>query len=132
MARANAARLGAAGQIEFREGPYLAGAIDPVDLLVTNPPYVAEADRASLPREVAEYEPAAALFAGAAGLDVIRCVLAVAARSLSPDGWLIVEIGQGQSDRVREMIDRTAGLSLERIRPDLQGIPRVVVARRPT
>ena len=51
---------------------------------------------------------------------------------MSPDGWLLLEIGQGQDERVREIVAGADGLTLDRVRPDLQGIPRVVVARRRT
>ena len=132
IARANAVRLGASHRIEFREGAYLAGVSAPIDLLVSNPPYVAEGDRGTLPRDVADYEPAAALFGGADGLDVVRCLVPLAARGLAPAGWLLLEIGQGQDERVREIVAAADGLTLDRIRPDLQGIPRVVVARRRT
>jgi methylase of polypeptide subunit release factors len=53
-----------------------------------------------------------------------------AATALAPAGWLIMEIGQGQSDRVRQLVTDRTGLALEAVRDDLQGIPRVVVARR--
>jgi release factor glutamine methyltransferase len=129
VAQENAARLGAE-RVMFMSGSCLAAAHGPFDLIVSNPPYIAAGDRPSLPRDVADYEPAAALFAGADGLAVIRDVVTAAATALAPAGWLIMEIGQGQSDRVRQLVTDSTGLALEAVRDDLQGIPRVVVARR--
>lgn len=130
VARANARRLGVADRIEFRPGDLLAGVEGPVDVLVSNPPYVTEADRASLSPEVGVHEPAGALFGGPDGLDVIRALVPEAAQVLAPGGSLVVEIGWGQARAVAQLIQDTPGLTLLRIRPDLQQIPRVVVARR--
>jgi release factor glutamine methyltransferase len=129
VAQENAGRLGA-DRVTFLNGSCLAGTRGPFDLIVSNPPYIAACDRPSLPRDVADYEPAAALFGGADGLDVIRGVVTAATTALAAAGWLIMEIGQGQSDTVRQIIAGSSGLALEAVRDDLQGIPRVVVARR--
>lgn len=129
VARTNAARLGVAERTEFRHGAMAGGAAGPFDLIAANPPYVPDADRASLAPDVVDYEPAPALFAGRDGLDVIRALVPDAARLLARDGWLVLEIGQGQAKAVGRLIDATPGLSLVRIRPDLADIPRVVVAR---
>lgn len=130
VAEDNARRLDAVDRITFRHGSYLAGAAGPIDLIVANPPYVAGRDRDSLPRDVADYEPAQALFGGVDGLAVIRELLPATAAALAPDGWLVMEIGQGQVEAVRELIERTDGLTFVRVRTDLQQIPRVMVARR--
>jgi len=98
-------------------------------VIVSNPPYVAEADRASLAPDVIEYEPRAALFGGSDGLDVIRALLPAAYAALRSDGWLIMEIGQGQEPAVRALVD-DAGLVWVETRQDLAGVPRVIVARR--
>jgi release factor glutamine methyltransferase len=129
VARRNARRLGVAERVECVEGPLLAGLSGPFDLMVSNPPYVAERDRPGLPLEVVEYEPALALFGGADGLDVIRALLPAAAAALAPGGWLVLEIGLGQADAVRALIEETPGLEVHTVRADLQGIPRVVSAR---
>ena len=129
IARENAERLGAADRIEFEHGAFLGGVTGPIDLIVANPPYVAEADRVSLPPDVADFEPASALFAGPDGLDMIRALLPAAAGALTPGGWLIMEIGLGQIGAVQNLIAGTAGLTFHHVRPDLQGIPRVVVAK---
>ena len=130
VAADNARRLGAADRVAFRHGPLLAGLDEPVDLAVSNPPYVAATDRASLPADVVRYEPATALFAGQDGLEVMRALVPAAAAVLEFDGWLVMEIGMGQAGDVERLIRHTAGLELVRLRTDLQHILRVVVARR--
>lgn len=129
VAQDNARRHGVADRIEFRHGPFLAGFADPVDLVVSNPPYVPDADRASLAPEVAMFEPAAALFAGRDGLDVIRALVPRAAAALGPGGALVMEIGLGQATEVQRLVEK-AGLTEVRLVPDLQGIPRVITALR--
>jgi release factor glutamine methyltransferase len=101
-----------------------------VDLIVSNPPYVPESERDTLPPEVRDFEPAEALFAGADGLSVIRWIVDAAPALLAPDGWLIFECGAGQDAAIREMMARAPGLQLVDIRPDLSGVPRTVVSRR--
>jgi release factor glutamine methyltransferase len=126
----NAARLGVEGHIRFRRTSLAGGAADSFDVIVSNPPYVATRDSAALAPDVRDYEPAGALFAGDDGLDVIRELLPAAERALTPGGWLIMEIGAGQADEVTTLA-ASAKLELVRVAPDLAGIPRVVVARRP-
>lgn len=130
VARENARRLGAADRVHFRHGEFLAGAVTPVDMIVSNPPYISESDRGTLMPEVAEFEPQPALFSGSDGLDTVRALAAVAARALQPGGSLILEIGQGQDAAVRTILEHTGAFTVDRIRPDLQGIPRVAVALR--
>ena len=128
VARANAASLDA--RVELCHGGLLASVSGPIDILVSNPPYVSEAERPTLSAEVGRYEPGTALFAGLDGLDVIRALLPDAARTLVPGGVLVVEIGAGQAPAVTRLVSATPGLHLVRIRADLQGIPRIVVSRR--
>ena len=125
VARANADRLGA--QVEFVEASLLPSGVQ-ADVVVSNPPYVPERDRASLAPDVRDFEPAGALFAGPDGLDVIRLLVPAARAALTPGGLLLMEIGQGQADAVAALVARS-GLTLETIAPDLQGIPRVVIAK---
>lgn len=130
VAEENARRHGVANRVEFRLAPFLAGFADTVDLVVSNPPYVPESDRASLAPEVGQFEPAAALFAGEDGLDVIRALVPRAAGALRPGGALVMEIGFGQASQVQRLVEM-AGLTDVRLVPDLQGIPRVITALRP-
>jgi release factor glutamine methyltransferase len=128
VARENARRLGVPA-IRFLEGSYLAGAETPVACIVSNPPYVAERDRATLPPEV-QREPASALFAGEDGLAAIRGVIRVAEEALDAGGHLLLEIGHHQLPLVRSELAAVPSLGLQSVREDLQGIPRVLVIRR--
>ena len=101
-----------------------------MDVIVSNPPYVAVTDRGALPDDVVRYEPATVLFGGEDGLDVMRVLIPAAAAALVPGGWLIMEMGLGQADEVQRLIRDAPDLDLVRLRSDLQRILRVVVARR--
>jgi release factor glutamine methyltransferase len=130
VARENAARLGFGARIEFVHGDLFAGLEGPFDLIVSNPPYVAESDRATLPRDVVEYEPAEALFAGPDGLAVIQRLLAEAPERLCPGGKVIFEIGEGQAGPVEALIRHSPELTFFNVAPDLRGIPRVAAAEK--
>ena len=121
VARANAARLGLDVALSHADLLEDAG---PVDAVLSNPPYVAEADRATLPPEVARHEPALALFAGPDGLDVVRRLVAQAGASAAT--LLALEVGQGQAPAVAGLV-RAAGFSEVEALRDLAGIERVVV-----
>lgn len=124
VARANAARLRLA--VTFHEADLLDG-IGPVDAVVSNPPYVAESDRPTLPPDVIGHEPAGALFAGPDGLDVIRRLLAACGDRAVP--WVALEHGRGQREAIVALA-RAAGYPEVTGHDDLAGIDRVVVARR--
>lgn len=97
------------------------------DLVVSNPPYVPSGDATGLQREVRDYEPPVALFAGPTGLEIYARVIADAARILRPDGWLIVELGFTALEGVSKMLgDDWRDIT---VRPDLAGIPRVLAAK---
>ena len=130
LARLNAERIGFAGSIRFLRGDLLEPvAREQFDVVVSNPPYVPEADRATLSVEVRDYEPAQALFAGEDGLDVFRRLIPDAARVLRPGGYLLLEIGLGQSDPVSDLLKAEGFDRVERA-PDLQGITRVLCGLR--
>jgi release factor glutamine methyltransferase len=124
MARGNAARLGLAGRARFVEGDWAAGIDGRFDLVLANPPYVGTAE--PLPREVRDHEPAAALYAGADGLDAYRAIVPDLPRLLAPGGAAVLEIGHTQAEAVGALV-AAAGLGW-RLRNDLAGRPRVVVA----
>ncbi|HUR86886.1 MAG TPA: peptide chain release factor N(5)-glutamine methyltransferase [Solirubrobacteraceae bacterium] len=125
VARANAARLEL--HVEFVHGDLLEGA-GPVDAVLSNPPYVAEAQRATLAPEIMRHEPPGALFAGADGLDVIRRLVPAAADAGA--ALLAIEVGEGQAPEVAELM-RAVGYVDAGARRDLAGIERVVVGRLP-
>lgn len=99
------------------------------DLIVSNPPYVAEDQLAGLQREVRDYEPREALAGGRDGLDVVRRLLSESDAFLKPGGHLLIEIGFNQASAVESLLEKQEWLARE-IRPDLQGIPRVVVLQK--
>ena len=124
IAADNAQRLEA--KVRFAAGDLgSAFASGTFDVVVSNPPYVALLDRASLQIEVREHDPALALFGGEDGLAVYQRLIPEAARLLKPGGWLIMELGD--AIEVRKTL---AGWSQIEIVNDLAGIPRVVVARK--
>jgi release factor glutamine methyltransferase len=129
VARENARSLGAPN-VEFIHAPFWPASLEPFDLIVSNPPYIPDAERITLPPDVIDFEPASALFAGSDGLEVIRELVRRARSGLAPGGRLIFEIGAGQDESIRQLIS-TSGLELVEIRCDLQNIPRIVVARHP-
>jgi release factor glutamine methyltransferase len=130
IARRNARRHDVDRQIHLLAADILGGVEGPFDLIVSNPPYVPERERASLQPEVRDYEPPVALFAGADGLDVIRRLLDAATSRLERGGALVFELGFGQARAVEQLIAAVEGLVFVEVRPDLQGIPRTAVARR--
>jgi release factor glutamine methyltransferase len=125
VAAANAARLGARVGIAVCD---LMEAVAPgsMDLVVSNPPYVPLTAKAGLQREVRDWEPHVALFAGVTGFDLYDRIVADAPRVLRPGGWLVMELGFGCHDHVGALLAAWQDL---RIVPDLAGIPRVVAAR---
>lgn len=125
VARANAGRLGL--EVAFAEGDLLAPVDGPLDAVVSNPPYVAEADRLRLMPEVSRWEPGAALFAGADGLDVIRRLVPQAGERGAV--FVALEVGLGQADAVRALL-ADAGYPETGAERDLAGIERVAWARR--
>jgi release factor glutamine methyltransferase len=130
IARNNAERNGVADRIRFVEGNLLAPvAGEDFEIVVSNPPYVAESDRASLAVEVRDYEPELALYAGS-GLDVFRRLIPEARAALVAGGFLALEIGFGQDSAVGGLLTE-AGFEQIEFTADLQGIPRVATARRP-
>jgi release factor glutamine methyltransferase len=100
------------------------------DLIVSNPPYVSELDRESLPREVREHEPAVALFAGEDGLGVIRGLVNGAPGYLKAGGIIALEIGDRQAEAVERLVAMAPGLEMVAIEKDLSGIERIVIGRK--
>jgi release factor glutamine methyltransferase len=140
VARRNAAKHGVATRIEFlecnlldaflREDASPAAAPDVAfDLIVSNPPYVALADATSLPREVRDHEPAAALFAGESGLDVYAPLIRQAEELLAPGGSLVIELGYNSAEHVGSLLNTAAWRDFA-IANDLARIARVAAAVR--
>lgn len=132
VAMRNAERHGVADRITFVESdlldaPELAG---PWDVIVSNPPYVREAEFASLPRDVRDYEPRAALVAGPRGVELIERLVAAASQRLIPGGWLVLEAGPLVADEVNAILAAATDLEPGAVLTDLAGLPRVFQARR--
>ncbi|TAN63445.1 peptide chain release factor N(5)-glutamine methyltransferase [bacterium] len=131
-ARENAALNDASGMITFFEGDLFApleglAIKGKASAVLANPPYIKTADMETLQPEVRLYEPKAALDGGKDGLDFYRRITHEAIKWLKPDGFLIFEIGFGQADMVKEIIEKTGFREICVIK-DLSGIERVVRA----
>jgi release factor glutamine methyltransferase len=127
-AHANASALGLAGRAVFVACDYGAAISGPVDLVVSNPPYVARADIAVLQPEVRDFDPRRALDGGPDGLAAYRAIASQVRRLLAPDGVLALELGFGQLAAVRAIF-AAAGLALVAERHDLSGVVRSLVLR---
>lgn len=127
LARANARVLGLAGRAQFVVGDWAEGLAAKFELIVTNPPYVAEAELAALDPEVRCHEPRLALDGGRDGLDAYRAIAREIPRLLPGSGKLVVECGAGQAGAVEEILCRSGLRVIGRWR-DLRGIDRCVVA----
>ena len=137
IARANAARLQLEQRVTFFESDLLSTLLPQLaptgqleaarfDFVVSNPPYVGEAQPEKVQREVRDFEPRVAIFAGESGMEVYRQLIPQAHAALQPGGWLVVEIGFSMEAAVRALLD---GWQEVRVTHDLQSIPRVVAAR---
>lgn len=130
VARRNAARHGVADRIEFRQGDLLEPIHIACDLILANPPYVAQRVRPALQPEVRDHEPGVALFGGDDGLQVIARLVRDAPARIKPGGSLVFEFGFGQDEEVERMLSASSELTLIELRRDLQGIARTAVTRR--
>jgi release factor glutamine methyltransferase len=128
IAQENAAAHGVADRIEFIEADLLNGFTrQSLDLVVSNPPYIANGERNTLDAEVRDFEPAIALFAGPTGLEVYEHLILQAAHALRPEGWLLLEIASGQQLQLEQLLKTWKSVTFA---ADLQGIPRVALAQR--
>lgn len=122
VAQANADRLGFGGRARIEAGGW-AGTGAAFDLILCNPPYIAES--ADLPPDVRDWEPAEALFAGPDGLDDYRRIAPLLGAQIAPGGVACIEIGHDQGETAAAPF-RALGLKVE-VRPDLAGLPRCLV-----
>jgi release factor glutamine methyltransferase len=147
VARRNAARHDVAARIDFVECNLLNAVLhesrvtnhpslalrasqSPLfDLIASNPPYIGRREAATLPREVREHEPEAALFAGETGTEIYAPLIAQAATLLKPGGILVLELGYNSTDYVSSLLDAPQWADVA-LTSDLAGIPRVASARQ--
>jgi release factor glutamine methyltransferase len=139
VARRNATRHGVASRIDFVECNLLDALLHesgvtghesrPLDLIASNPPYIGRREAATLPREVREHEPQAALFGGEAGTEMYAPLIAQAAVLLKPGGILVLELGYNSADHVSRLLSAPVWSGVA-ITKDLAGISRVASARR--
>ena len=135
VARKNATHHGVCERITWLEGDLLEPLAEQelegrVDVIVSNPPYISEADWATLQPEVKMFEPRSALVAGPQGTELHERLLREAGRYLSPGGALIMEIGAGQARAMRRIIEKIPGYRFHRLVYDEAGLERVVIVER--
>lgn len=135
VARHNAARHAVAERITWLEGDLLRplaeqGLEGRIDVIVSNPPYIAEADWATLQPEVRLFEPRAALVAGPQGTELHERLLQEAARYLVPGGALIMEIGAGQARAMQRIVGQIPEYRFHQLVYDAAGLERVVIVER--
>ncbi len=135
VARRNATHHAVSERITWLEGDLLGslakqGLEGRIDVIVSNPPYIAEADWVLLQPEVRLFEPRGALVAGPQGTELHERLLREAGRYLIPGGALIMEIGAGQARAIRRIVDQISGYSFHRLVYDAAGLERVVIVER--
>jgi len=128
IARENAARHEQQARIKFQETDLLQCLpINYFNFVVSNPPYVGESEEDTVQMEVRKHEPRTAVFAGPSGTEVIERLIPEARAALMPGGWLMMEVSGTVADRVEQLLRDWAEVTAL---PDLQGIPRVIIAKK--
>lgn len=135
VARQNATRHAVGERITWLEGDLLGPLVEQelegrIDVIVSNPPYIAEADWAMLQPEVRLFEPQGALVAGPQGTELHERLLQESGRYLSPGGALVMEIGAGQACAMRRLVDQISGYRFHQLVYDAAGLERVVIVER--
>lgn len=129
VAQDNAKKLGLAKLVNWRQGELLSGWPGKADVIVGNLPYVATSDYAILPANVRLFEPEMALVGGVDGLDLVRELVWQAGEKMQAGGWLFLEIGIGQAEKVEEML-WSAGFDAVSTKKDLSHIDRIVLGKK--
>ncbi len=127
VARRNAHALGLAGRARFVAADWGRGLVGRFDIVVANPPYVADSELAGAAAEVARFEPRLALAGGKDGLDCLRALIPELPRLLADDGAFFLEVGAGQAPAAARILHQNR-LEITDIKHDLSGIPRCLVA----
>jgi release factor glutamine methyltransferase len=130
VARANAARHQFENRVRFMENDLLNGFENSsFDFIVSNPPYVGESEEDEVQLEVRKFEPRSAVFGGATGIELIARLIPQAHAALKPGGWLVMEISGTIAEAVKRLLE---GWQEIHVVNDLQGLSRVVAARKPS
>lgn len=128
IARINAARLRLSHQIQLRRSDLLSVYVgEQFDFVVCNPPYVGESEADKVQKQVREFEPKIAVFSGQEGMDIYKRFIPQAHSVLNPGGWLVMEIGFSSEEKVKALLKDWTDVQTT---ADLQGIPRVIAARK--
>jgi release factor glutamine methyltransferase len=132
VAKRNAEKHGVAERIEFVESDLFAKvpAEAKFDLVLSNPPYVATEEMATLQGDVRDHEPHLALDGGKHGTEVIERLIPQAAERLNPGGWLLIEVGAENAGRVEDLVRASELFELAETIKDIANLPRVVQAKK--
>jgi release factor glutamine methyltransferase len=130
VAGQNAVNQGVDQQIDFREGNLLEPIDDLFDIIISNPPYIAADEYEKLPAGVKDFEPLEALLAGEQGTEFYEKIVVQAARHLEQNGWLLLEIGATQGEKIKLLIEASGLYDNISIRNDYAQRQRVIKARR--
>jgi len=128
IARVNAARLALGNKVLFRKSDLLSVYTDEkFDFVISNPPYVGEDEADKVQKQVREFEPRIAVFSGKEGMEIYRRLIPAAHNALRPGGWFVTEIGYSEEEKVRSLLADWTDIQ---VTADLQGIPRVIAAKK--
>lgn len=130
VAHRNAVHNAVDARAVFTESHWCDAVNGTFDLIISNPPYIAETDRDSLMQDVVSFEPHKALFAGTDGMDAYKALAPQVAARLNAGGFCVFEAGMGQAAAISDLL-RAEGLVDGQTARDLQGIPRAVIAHKP-
>ena len=132
VARRNAATLGLESRVEFRAGDWFeaVGTDERFEVIVANPPYIAEYESDELPEDVRDHEPATALYSGPTGLEALREITEESPRHLVAGGLLALELAESRAREVEAWLEGAHDWSAVELQDDLAGFPRVLLARR--
>lgn len=130
LARKNARLVNLEDKIDFRQGDLFEPLEEVFDIIVSNPPYITEAEYKGLPNGVKDYEPKIALLAGKNGLEFYEKLIDQTPGYLKKNGWLLLEIGAKQKKEVCTLMEEAGCYDSITMRRDYAGLPRVVKARR--
>jgi release factor glutamine methyltransferase len=128
VARSNADKHKCSDRVEFIQSDLFESLTGKFDIIVSNPPYIAEFEFETLQKEVLR-EPRLALDGGEDGLEFYRSIISEAPAYLKPGGHILFEVGFGQAESVKEIIGSRGGFTVESILKDFNGIDRVIISR---